>query len=256
MTTIEVRHSRRTFTEVSEFVAVDDVSFKIESGQIVTLLGPNGAGKTTTVKMISGYLAPTSGDVLVDGVNILTHQKLMATNIATVFGGELGFYARATAYDNLNFFATLFGISRRERRNRISQALQDVDLANVSDKQLGQFSRGMRQRMHIARALLKATNVILLDEPTSGLDVEISHEIRRLIRKLADQGKTILLTSHTMSEVEDLADRVLLIGGGKILHDGTVASVVALSGVTKVDRPATLEESYLALAPELRRQHD
>lgn len=253
MTTIEVRHLRRTFNEVSEFVAVDDVSFKIESGQIVALLGPNGAGKTTTVKMISGYLTPTSGDVLVDGVNILTHQKLMATNIATVFGGELGFYARATAYDNLNFFATLFGIPRRERRSRIYQALRNVELANVSDKKLAQFSRGMRQRMHIARALLKATNVILLDEPTSGLDVEISHEIRRLVRGLADQGKTILLTSHTMTEVEDLADRVLLIGGGKILHDGTVASVVALSGVTKVGRPATLEESYLALAPELRR---
>ncbi|MGO3411127.1 MAG: ABC transporter ATP-binding protein [Leuconostoc falkenbergense] len=253
MTTIEVRHLRRTFNEVSEFVAVDDVSFKIEPGQIVALLGPNGAGKTTTVKMISGYLTPTSGDVLVDGVNILTHQKLMATNIATVFGGELGFYARATAYDNLNFFATLFGIPRRERRSRIYQALRNVELANVSDKKLAQFSRGMRQRMHIARALLKATNVILLDEPTSGLDVEISHEIRRLVRGLADQGKTILLTSHTMTEVEDLADRVLLIGGGKILHDGTVASVVALSGVTKVDRLATLEESYLALAPELRR---
>lgn len=253
MTTIEVRHLRRTFNEVSEFVAVDDVSFKIEPGQIVALLGPNGAGKTTTVKMISGYLTPTSGDVLVDGVNILTHQKLMATNIATVFGGELGFYARATAYDNLNFFATLFGIPRRERRSRIYQALGNVELANVSDKKLAQFSRGMRQRMHIARALLKATNVILLDEPTSGLDVEISHEIRRLVRGLADQGKTILLTSHTMTEVEDLADRVLLIGGGKILHDGTVASVVALSGVTKVDRLATLEESYLALAPELRR---
>jgi ABC-2 type transport system ATP-binding protein len=253
MTTIEVKHLRRTFNEKPEFVAVDDVSFKIESGQIVALLGPNGAGKTTTVKMIAGYLTPTSGSVIIDGINILTNAKLLREKIATVFGGELGFYARATAYDNLNFFATLFNIPRQQRRERIEQALKEVDLIAVSHKKVAKFSRGMRQRMHIARALLKQTDVILLDEPTSGLDVEISHEIRSLVRKLANQGKTILLTSHTMTEVEDLADRVLLIGAGKIIHDGTVESVVTLSGVTKVDRPATLEESYLALAPELRR---
>ena len=253
MTTIEVKHIRRTFNEKAEFVAVDDVSFKIEPGQIVALLGPNGAGKTTTVKIIAGYLTPTSGSVFIDGVNILTNTKLLREKISTVFGGELGFYARATAYDNLNFFATLFNIPRHKRRQRITQALQDVELDQVSDKKIAKFSRGMRQRMHIARALLKETDIVLLDEPTSGLDVEISHEIRSLVKKLASQGKTILLTSHTMTEVEDLADRVLLIGAGKIIHDGTVKSVVKLSGVTKVDRPATLEESYLALAPELRR---
>ncbi|MDR2660854.1 MAG: ABC transporter ATP-binding protein [Lactobacillaceae bacterium] len=253
MTTIEVKNLRRTFNKKSEFVAVDDVSFKINPGQIVALLGPNGAGKTTTVKMVAGYLTPTSGSVLIDGTNILDSPKLLRQNISTVFGGELGFYARATAYDNLNFFATLFNIPRSQRKQRIEKALKDVDLAEVTHKKISEFSRGMRQRMHIARALLKETDVILLDEPTSGLDVEIAHEIRSLVKQLAKQGKTILLTSHTMTEVEDLADRVLLIGAGKIIHDGTVKSVVSLSGVTKVDRPATLEESYLALAPELRR---
>lgn len=131
--------------------------------------------------------------------------------------------------------------------------LLTVQLQDVQNQHIGEFSRGMRQRLHIARALLKDTNIILLDEPTNGLDVEIAHEIRDLIRKPADNGKTILLTSHTMSEIESLADRVLLIGAGKIVHDGTVESVVKLSGVTKVNRPATLEEPYLALANGLRR---
>lgn len=173
--------------------------------------------------------------------------------MATVFGGELGFYARATAFDNLNFFAVLFKIPRKMRKKRIEEVLDAVQLLDVQNKKVGEFSRGMRQRLHIARALLKNTNIILLDEPTNGLDVEIAHEIRDLIQELANQGKTILLTSHTMNEIENLADRVLLIGAGKIVHDGTVESVVKLSGVTKVDRPATLEESYLALADGLRR---
>lgn len=251
---LKVSNLTREFTSKTEkFVAVKDVSFQVEKGQIVALLGPNGAGKTTTVKMIAGYLSPTSGNVFIDGVDTGVVTNLLQDKVATVFGGELGFYARSTAFDNLKFFAILFKIPRNERSKRIEKALKAVKLFDVSNKKVGAFSRGMRQRLHIARALLKDTDIILLDEPTSGLDVEIAHEIRELIRTLANNGKTILLTSHTMSEIESLADRVLLIGAGKIVHDGTIASIVALSGVTKVNRPATLEESYLALADELRR---
>ena len=111
----------------------------------------------------------------------------------------------------------------------------------------------MRQRLHIARALLGSPPILLLDEPTSGLDVEMAHEIRDVVKSLARSGVAILLTSHTMSEIESLADRVLLLGGGKVFHEGTVESVVALSDVHHIDRPATLEESYLALAPKLKR---
>lgn len=245
--------TREFVSKTDRFVAVKDVSFQVETGQIVALLGPNGAGKTTTVKMIAGYLSPTSGQVFIDGEDTSVSTNLLQDKIATVFGGELGFYARANALDNLNFFAILFKIPKNKRQKRIESALKNVKLFDVRNKKIGEFSRGMRQRLHIARALLKDTEIILLDEPTSGLDVEIAHEIRELVHDLANSGKTILLTSHTMSEVESLADRVLLIGAGKIAHDGTIESIVKLSGVTKVNRPATLEESYLALADELRR---
>lgn len=245
--------TREFVSKTDRFVAVKDVSFQVATGQIVALLGPNGAGKTTTVKMIAGYLSPTSGQVFIDGEDTSVSTNLLQDKIATVFGGELGFYARATALDNLNFFAILFKIPKNKRQKRIESALKNVKLFDVRNKKIGEFSRGMRQRLHIARALLKDTEIILLDEPTSGLDVEIAHEIRELVHDLANSGKTILLTSHTMSEVESLADRVLLIGAGKIAHDGTIESIVKLSGVTKVNRPATLEESYLALADELRR---
>lgn len=251
---LEVINLTREFVSKTErFVAVKDVSFQVEKGQIVALLGPNGAGKTTTIKMIAGYLSPTGGKVFINGEDTGGATNLLQDKIATVFGGELGFYARSTAYDNLNFFAILFKIPKNERYRRIEAALKKVKLFDVRDKKVGEFSRGMRQRLHIARALLKDTEIILLDEPTNGLDVEIAHEIRELVRTLANNGKTILLTSHTMSEIESLADRVLLIGAGKIVHDGSIESVVELSGVTKVNRPATLEESYLALADELRR---
>lgn len=251
---LEVKNLKRQFGQKKQpFTAVADVSFQIRKGEIVALLGPNGAGKTTTVKMTAGYLSPTAGHVIIDGQDAALSPKLVQNQVATVFGGELGFYARASAFDNLKFFSVLFKIPRKERKKRIEEVLSAVQLQDVQYQKVGEFSRGMRQRLHIARALLKDTNIILLDEPTNGLDVEIAHEIRDLIRKLADNGKTILLTSHTMSEIESLADRVLLIGAGKIVHDGTVESVVKLSGVTKVNRPATLEESYLALADGLRR---
>lgn len=251
---LEVKKLRREFSEGKKnFVAVDNISFGICRGNILALLGPNGAGKTTTVQMIAGYLTPTSGQVLIDGVDRESAGRKARKQMGVVFGGELGFYGRATAKDNIDFFANLAGI-RSGRKEEVQRVLDSVSLSSVADKKVGEFSRGMRQRLHIARALLGNPKILLLDEPTTGLDVEIAHELRKLIRRLADEGAAILLTSHTMSEIESLADRILLIGAGKIYHDGTVKSIRELSKVTHIDRPATLEESYLALSPMLRRE--
>lgn len=253
MSILEASHLRRVFGRDQSFVAVDDVSFAIEAGEILALLGPNGAGKTTIVQMVGGYLAPTSGYVLYNGrkrSEILRQKQIVC---GVVFGGEMGFYGRATALDNLRFFANLAGLKRKDIPSEIERVLALVQLTEVENKKVGEFSRGMRQRLHIARALLGSPPILLLDEPTSGLDVEMAHEIRDVVKSLARSGVAILLTSHTMSEIESLADRVLLLGGGKVFHEGTVESVVALSDVHHIDRPATLEESYLALAPILKR---
>jgi ABC-2 type transport system ATP-binding protein len=252
---LEVRHLRREFGSKAElFVAVEDLSFTLSAGSILALLGPNGAGKTTTVQMLGGYLAPTSGEILLDGQPLHSLPHRGRNHFGIVFGGEQGFYGRATAQDNLVFFANLAGLPRARIKSEVARVLEQVELTNNAQKRVGEFSRGMRQRLHIARALLGEPEILLLDEPTNGLDVEIAHEIRGLIQTLAQNGTAVLLTSHTMSEIESLADRVLLLGGGKIFHDGTVESVVALSQVHHIDRAATLEESYLALAPQLRRR--
>lgn len=253
MSVLEASHLGRVYGRDKSFVAVDDVSFAIESGEILSLLGPNGAGKTTIVQMVGGYLEPTSGRVLYNGQtrSEILHRKQIVCGV--VFGGEMGFYGMATAQDNLRFFANLAGLRRKEIASEIDRVLALVQLTDVKNKRVGEFSRGMRQRLHIARALVGSPPILLLDEPTSGLDVEMAHEIRDVVRSLARSGVAILLTSHTMSEIESLADRVLLLGGGKIFHEGTVESVVALSELHHIDRPATLEESYLALAPKLKR---
>lgn len=251
---LQVLHLRRSFQNgKTPFWAVDDISFSVERGSIAALLGPNGAGKTTTVQMIAGYLAPTSGQILVCGNDCACSREKIRRKIGVVFGGELGFYGRATAWENLMFFAALADLGKR-RRQEAERVLKAVSLWEAAHQRVGTFSRGMRQRLHIARALLGHPELLLLDEPTNGIDVELAHELRVLIRRLADDGAAVLLTSHSMSEIEHLADRILLIGAGKLVHDGDLESVRKLSHVTHIDRPATLEESYLALSPMLRRE--
>ena len=234
-----------------KFVALDDVSFDIKKGEIVALLGPNGAGKTTIVSIIGGYLLPTSGSVIIDGQDIIKTKS--RDNIGVSFGGDLGFYGRATAKQNMSFFADLAKVPHRKQKEEIERVLDIVNLKDDMNKKVQFFSKGMKQRIHIARALLGNPQLLLLDEPTDGLDVEIATNIRKVVKNLAQSGISILLTSHMMSEVEALADQIILLGAGKIHAKGTVEDIVDLSQVKRIDRPATLEESYLALAPQLRR---
>jgi len=233
------------------FTAVSDVSFSIDAGQIVALLGPNGAGKTTIVSMIGSYLAPTSGQITVAGIPVTDRHR---PPIGTGFGGSLGFYPRASAQANLQFFADLARVPFRQQKREVARVLDLVALNDVAQHPVHTFSKGMTQRLHIARALLGQPPLLLLDEPTDGLDVEIATTIRQTITQLAASGIAVLLTSHTMTEVESLADQVLLLGAGRLHFTGTVADLIAQSPVHTIDRPATLEESYLALAPQLRRR--
>lgn len=249
---LAIKNLRKVYNDNGkEFIALDDVSFDIKEGEIVALLGPNGAGKTTIVSIIGGYLLPTSGQVIINGEDVIKTRS--RDNIGVSFGGDLGFYGRATAKQNMSFFADLAKIPHRKQKAEIERVLDIVNLKDDMNKKVQFFSKGMKQRMYIARALLGNPQLLLLDEPTDGLDVEIATNIRNVVKNLAQSGISILLTSHMMSEVEALSDQIVLLGAGKIHAKGTVEDIVEMSKVKRIDRPATLEESYLALAPQLRR---
>ncbi len=249
---LQVKHLTETYKDKNQkFQALDDVSFTIDQGEILALLGPNGAGKTTTVSIIGGYLLPTSGQVILNGQDITTARK--RPSIGVSFGGDLGFYRNATAKQNLQFFADLAKVPFRKQKTEIQRVLSIVELDNVANKKVGKFSKGMTQRLHIARSLLNSPSLLLLDEPTSGLDVEIAQSVHKTIKKLADSGISILLTSHTMSEVEKLAKNVVILGAGKVFFTGTVSAVLGLAEKEINQKPKNLEEAYLAIAPKLRR---
>ena len=226
------------------FTAVDRVSLRVSSGEIHALLGPNGAGKTTTVQMCSTLLTPTGGILTVNGVDAIAHPQRARRHVGLALGGENGFYPRASARDNLLFFADVAGVSGRARRHEVEHALARVELTDAATRPVQEFSRGMKQRLHIARALLGSPALLLLDEPTNGLDPDIALTVRTLIRPLAEDGAAILLTSHLLGEIEDLAHTITVLGAGSVAVSGSLEDIAAHAGiaattVVQVDPTAT-----------------
>jgi ABC-2 type transport system ATP-binding protein len=203
--------------------AVRGVSFDIERGELFGLLGPNGAGKTTTIKMLITLLLPTSGSATVLGHDVVDDAREVRRHIGYVFGGDRGLYERLNALDNLRYFAELYGVPPREQRQRIGMLLELVGLTGREKERVEGFSRGMRQRLHIARGLLHDPEVLFLDEPTIGIDPVGARELRSTIATLKDQGKTILLTTHYMFEADELCDRIAVISDGELVAEGTPA---------------------------------
>lgn len=247
---LEAEHLARTFDR-GRFQAVADVSLRVRAGQVHALLGPNGAGKTTTVRMCATLLLPTSGSVRVDGVDAVAHPRRARRRLGLVLGGDLGFYPRASARQNLLFFADLQGVARGERASAVDGALERVGLSDAADRRASALSRGMRQRLHLARALLGRPRLLLLDEPTNGLDPDISLQVRQTVAEIAASGVGVLLTSHTMPEIEELADTISVIGAGRIEVRGTVADVARHAGVLAVTT-LTLPGRAAGLDEELR----
>jgi len=239
MMSVPALQARQLRREFGDRVAVDDVSVSIDNGQIVALLGPNGAGKTTTVRMCATLLTPTSGNVVVAGIDAVANPREARKRTGLVLGGESGFYSRASAYKNLMFFADIAGVNSRDRRIRVNEALEAVSLADRANDPVRDFSRGMKQRLHIARALVGRPRLLLLDEPTSGLDPQIAADTRQLVRELADNGTGILLTSHHMGEIEQLADHIQVIASGREIASGSVAAIGAASGTKWVSTFST-----------------
>ena len=208
--------------------AVDGISFKVRKGEIFGLLGPNGAGKTTTIKMLSTLLLPTSGKASVLGLDVNSQAAEIRKRINLVSGGERGLYYRLTGMDNLRFFADLYRVPRNVRDDRVKSLLAMVGLEGAADKRVEDYSRGMKQRLHLARGLINDPDVLFLDEPTIGLDPEISNEIRKMVADMSARGKTILLTTHYMAEAEQLCDSINVICNGRIVAAGTSAELKKL----------------------------
>src|SRR3954447_18060640 len=204
-----------------EVEAVRGVSFEVGEGELFGLLGPNGAGKTTTIKMLITLLLPTSGRASVLGLDVVKDAQEVRRKIGYVFGGDKGLYDRLSALDNLRYFAELYAVPPKTQRQRIDELLELVGLKGREKERVEGFSRGMRQRLHMARGLLHDPPVVLLDEPTIGVDPVGARELRRTIGALTAAGKTVLLTTHYMFEADELCDRIAVINHGTIVAEGT-----------------------------------
>src|SRR5207248_3622975 len=214
--------------------AVRGVSFSVDRGELFGLLGPNGAGKTTTIKMLITLLLPTSGQARVLGFDVVKDAREVRKRIGYVFGGDRGVYERLSALDNLRYFAELYAVPARDQKRRIAELLDLVGLAGRERERVEGYSRGMRQRLHIARGILHEPAVLFLDEPTLGLDPVGARELRTLIAELARSGTTILLTTHYMFEADALCDRIAVIDRGTIVAQGTPAELKASVGARTI----------------------
>lgn len=218
-----------------DFTAVDGLDLAVRRGEVYGLLGPNGSGKTTTILMLLGLTEPTAGSVRVVGFDP-ARQPLSVKSRAGYMPDEVGFYDELTARENLAYIGRLNGIPRQEADRRITTALARVGLADVADKRVGAFSRGMRQRLGVADVLIKQPQLIIMDEPTQGLDPEGAREFLQIISDLSREGITILLSSHLLPQVQAVCDRVGLFHRGRKMLEGTVGELAqqVLGGAYRV----------------------
>lgn len=198
-------------------VALQGVDLQIPEGEIHGLLGPNGAGKTTLCKILSTVLLPTSGSATICGYDVVAETAAVRRLIGIVFGGERGLYTRLTARANLQFWATLYGLHGTEAQRQVDSLLARLGLEQRADERVETFSRGMKQRLHVARGLMGDPRVLILDEPTTGMDPVAAMGFRDLVTELRSEGRTILVTTHDMAEAEAICDRVTLIDNGALL---------------------------------------
>lgn len=231
--------------------AVDGITFSVQQGEIFGLLGQNGAGKTTTIKMLITLLAPTSGQCRVLGHNTFGEEKKIRKRINFIFGGEMGVYRRLSARDNLKYFANLYHIDSATAEKHIDQILDLVDLTDKADLLVETYSKGLIQRLQIARGLINDPEIIFMDEPTVGLDPLGARMLREVIRKLKAQGKTVMLTTHYMFEADELCDRIAIINKGRLVAMGTPAELKrSVQGMSTME--ITVAKSSAGLLDQLK----
>lgn len=230
--------------------AVNDIDFEIKKGEVVGLLGPNGSGKSTTVKMILGLLYPTAGQLSVLG---RSPQAVESKKEIGYLPEESYLYKYLTAEETLDFFGSLFDLSKEERERRIEQLLDMVGMSHARRRRVGEFSKGMARRIGLAQAMINDPEFLILDEPTSGLDPLGCKEVKDLILMLKKRGKTVLVTSHLLSDVEDVCDRVIILYGGKIRAQGTMNDLLTVSDSTCITIPTLKQQEMEKLLADLRK---
>jgi len=234
--------------------AVQDLSLEIHPGSIVGLLGLNGAGKTTTIKMLATLLDPTSGSITVDGMDIAGHRRDIQSIVNMIAGGERMLYWRLTGRENLHYFGRLYGLKESVVQERTEHLLKEVELLEAGDQPVEQYSKGMKQRLQIARGLMNDPKYLFLDEPTLGLDAPIARQLRALVKSLAvKHGKGILLTSHYLQEVEELCDEVYVLNQGRLIIRDTPQAIARLAA-TSEQLSISVDRFEDSLADDLRRR--
>ncbi len=247
MTAIKVKNLTKKFKKLT---AVNDVSFSVEKGTIFAFLGPNGAGKSTTIKMLTTLLRPTQGEVYLNGFNVLKEQDKARESFGVVFQ-DSSLDEELTAYENMNFHAILFHVSREERPKRIKKLLKMVNLWKRKDSFVKTFSGGMKRRLEIARGLIHHPKVLFLDEPTLGLDPQTRNKIWNYIQNLNKKYQTtIFFTTHYMEEAEKMAQEIAIIDKGKIIIRGDLKEIK-----NKVEAQS-LEEAFISLTGKSIREKD
>ncbi|MEH7225480.1 ATP-binding cassette domain-containing protein [Bacillus sp. JJ1566] len=228
---IEINEVTKRFKDKKTSVtALKHVRFTVEKGQVVGLLGENGAGKTTLLRTIATLLTPTDGTVKVAGYDTLKKPEEVKKRIGVLFGGETGLYDRLTARENLEYFAALYGLSKHETKVRIDELARMFGMRDYLNRKVGGFSKGMRQKVAIARTLIHNPEIILFDEPTTGLDITSSNVFRQLVHQLKRDGKTIIFSSHIMEEVSMLCDSVAMMHKGEVVYHGDLEELYKSEG--------------------------
>ena len=216
--------AHRLHKQFEDFTAVHDVSLSVAKGELLALLGPNGAGKTTTVRMISSLLPPTTGWASVNGHNVATDPDIVRRSIG-MLTEQPGLYERMTSMEYLQFYGRLYGMSATEIKPRALNLLDRFNMPNTADRRLGEFSKGMKQKVGLIRAMLHNPAVLLLDEPTSAMDPHSAKLVRDAIAEMRSDSRAIVLCSHNLPEAERLADRIAIINEGRIVAQGTVSEL-------------------------------
>ncbi len=222
---INAQHITKTYGQIP---AVDDLSIQVKAGDFFGFLGPNGAGKTTTIRMLTGILAPDHGTMTINGKDISKRQEL--SRVIGVLSESRGFYDWMTGEEYLSFFADLYSLT--DKNKIVTDLLDTVGLAERKNTRIATYSRGMKQRLGLARALVNNPKIIFLDEPTLGLDPQGQEDIHNLLKKLNQQGVTIFFSSHVLSEVADLCSIIAVINKGRLVAQGTMSELQKKTGST------------------------
>lgn len=238
---IKVKNLTKRF---KDHEAVKGISFTVKKGEIFGLLGENGAGKTTSLRMLATMLKPTEGTAVLGGRDIIKEPAEVRKKIGILFGGETGLYDRLSARENITYFGELNDMSKEEIKTRVEQLSKMLGMEEFIDRRVGKFSKGMKQKVAIARSIVHNPEIMLFDEPTSGLDVSAARMIHDFIRSCKEQGKTVVFSSHTMSEVEKMCDRIGIIHKGNYIEEGTVVEFKERYGID------SLEEIFMEMVGE------